>query len=382
MKLPDTGLPNHFELLATDGAARAGRLTTPHGVVRTPAFMPVGTAGAMKGMHWREVRDAGADIVLGNTYHLMLRPGAERIAALGGLQRFTGWNGPMLTDSGGFQVMSLSDLRKVSENAVTFRSHIDGAKVELSPERSIEVQRFLGSDIAMQMDECVRLPAERDDIERAMRLSLRWAERSKRAFESAPDGYMLFGIVQGGDIPQLRHASAQSLVEIGFHGYAIGGLAVGEPQAVMLAMIDETAPALPTDRPRYLMGVGTPDDILEAVKRGVDMFDCVMPTRNGRHGVAFTRFGQVNLRNARHADDPRSLDEESAWPSTSNYARAYLHHLVKAGETLGAMLLSEINIAYYQFLMQGIRDAITQGTFGEFYQRTREDWARGDIAPR
>ena len=379
---PDNDLPNHFELLATDGTARTGRLTTPHGVVRTPAFMPVGTAGAMKGMHWREVRDAGADIVLGNTYHLMLRPSAERIAALGGLQRFTGWNGPMLTDSGGFQVMSLSDLRKVSESAVTFRSHIDGAKVELSPERSIEVQRLLGSDIAMQMDECVRLPAERADIERAMQLSLRWAERSKRAFESAPDGYMLFGIVQGGDIPELRHASAGGLVGIGFHGYAIGGLAVGEPQEVMLAMIDETAPVLPKERPRYLMGVGTPDDILEAVKRGIDMFDCVMPTRNGRHGVAFTRFGQVNLRNARHADDPRPLDEESSWPSARNYARAYLHHLVKAGETLGAMLLSEINIAYYQFLMQGIRNAIAHGTFGEFYQRTRDDWARGDIARR
>lgn len=379
---PLDDLPNHFELLATDGAARTGRLTTPHGVVRTPAFMPVGTAGAMKGMHWREVRDAGADIVLGNTYHLMLRPSAERIAALGGLQKFTGWNGPMLTDSGGFQVMSLSDLRKVSENAVTFRSHVDGAKVELSPERSIEVQRLLGSDIAMQMDECVRLPAEREDIERAMRLSLRWAERSKRAFASAPDGYMLFGIVQGGDIPQLRHASAEGLVAIGFHGYAIGGLAVGEPQAVMLAMIDETAPLLPRERPRYLMGVGTPDDILEAVKRGIDMFDCVMPTRNGRHGVAFTRFGQVNLRNARHADDPRPLDEESPWPAARNYARAYLHHLVKAGETLGAMLLSEINVAYYQSLMQGIRDAIALEKFEEFYQRTREDWARGDIAPR
>ncbi|MDA9423625.1 MULTISPECIES: tRNA guanosine(34) transglycosylase Tgt [Bradyrhizobium] len=378
---PDNDLPNHFELLATDGAARTGRLTTPHGVVRTPAFMPVGTAGAMKGMHWREVRDAGADIVLGNTYHLMLRPSAERIAALGGLQRFTGWNGPMLTDSGGFQVMSLADLRKVSENAVTFRSHIDGAKVELSPERSIEVQRLLGSDIAMQMDECVRLPAERADIERAMQLSLRWAERSKRAFASAPDGYMLFGIVQGGDVPQLRHASARGLVAIGFHGYAIGGLAVGEPQAVMLAMIDETAPLLPRERPRYLMGVGTPDDILEAVKRGIDMFDCVMPTRNGRHGVAFTRLGQVNLRNARHADDPRPLDEESSWPAARTYARAYLHHLVKAGETLGAMLLSEINIAYYQSLMQGIRAAIAQGQFDEFYQRTRADWARGDIAP-
>jgi queuine tRNA-ribosyltransferase len=380
-------LPNHFELLATDGAARTGRLTTPHGVVRTPAFMPVGTAGAMKGMHWREVRDAGADIVLGNTYHLMLRPGAERIAALGGLQAFTGWNGPMLTDSGGFQVMSLSDLRKVSEKAVTFRSHIDGAKVELSPERSIEVQRLLGSDIAMQMDECVRLSPDRTnhgiaDIERAMRLSLRWAERSKRAFETAPEGYMLFGIVQGGDVPEMRHISARGLVEIGFHGYAIGGLAVGEPQAVMLAMIEETAPALPADRPRYLMGVGTPEDLLEAVARGIDMFDCVMPTRNGRHGMAFTRFGQINLRNARHADDPRPLDEESEWPATRDYSRAYLHHLVRSGETLGAMLLSEINVAYYQHLMRGMREAIANGTFETFQKQTRAGWARGDIAPR
>jgi queuine tRNA-ribosyltransferase len=324
-------LLNHFELLGRDGEARTGRLTTPHGVVRTPAFMPVGTAGAMKGMHWREVREAGADIVLGNTYHLMLRPGAERIAALGGLQSFTGWQGPMLTDSGGFQVMSLAELRKVSERAVTFRSHIDGAKVELSPERSIEVQRLLGSDIAMQMDECVRLPAERGDIERAMQLSLRWAERSMRAFETAAPGYMLFGIAQGGDLPELRRASARGLVDIGFHGYAIGGLAVGEPQAVMLRMIEEVVPILPQDRPRYLMGVGTPEDMLEAVGRGVDMFDCVMPTRNGRHGMAFTRFGQINLRNARHADDPRPLDQESSWPSTRGYARAYLHHLVKSG---------------------------------------------------
>ena len=373
---------NHFELLGRDGEARTGVLTTPHGVVRTPAFMPVGTAGAMKGMHWREVRESGADIVLGNTYHLMLRPGAERIAALGGLQRFTGWGGPMLTDSGGFQVMSLAELRKVSENAVTFRSHIDGAKVELSPERSIEVQRLLGSDIAMQMDECVRLPAERGDIERAMQLSLRWAERSKRAFETAPDGYMLFGIAQGGDVPDLRRASAQGLIEIGFHGYAIGGLAVGEPQAVMLGMIEEVVPILPQDRPRYLMGVGTPEDMLEAVARGVDMFDCVMPTRNGRHGMAFTRFGQINLRNARHADDPRPLDEESPWPSTSGIARAYLHHLVKSGETLGAMLLSEINVAYYQRLMHDIRDAISKGTFEEFRDRTRAGWANGDIALR
>jgi queuine tRNA-ribosyltransferase len=375
-------LPNHFELLATDAQARTGRLTTLHGVVRTPAFMPVGTAGAMKGVHWREVREAGSDIVLGNTYHLMLRPGAERIAALGGLQRFTGWNGPMLTDSGGFQVMSLADLRKLSENAVTFRSHIDGAKVELSPERSIEVQRLLGSDIVMQLDECVRLPAERADIERAMQLSLRWAERSKRAFETAPPGTMLFGITQGGDAPDLRQASARGLVDIGFHGYAIGGLAVGEPQAVMLATIEETVPCLPSDRPRYLMGVGTPEDLLEAVARGVDMFDCVMPTRNGRHGVAFTRFGQVNLRNARHADDPRPLDEASPWPAARSYARAYLHHLVKSGETLGAMLLSEINIAYYQHLMQGMRDAIGTGMFESFRTQTRAGWARGDIDPR
>src|ERR1700726_1207110 len=373
---------NHFELLATDGTARAGQLTTPHGVVRTPAFMPVGTSGAMKGMHWREVRDAGSDIVLGNTYHLMLRPGAERIAALGGLQNFTGWNGPMLTDSGGFQVMSLAQLRKVGERAVTFRSHIDGLSVELSPERAIEVQRLLGSDIAMQLDECVRLPAERNDIERAMQLSLRWAERSKRAFETAPAGYMLFGIAQGGDIAELRQASARGLVEIGFHGYAIGGLAVGEPQSVMLAMIEEVAPILPQDRPRYLMGVGTPEDILEAVARGVDMFDCVMPTRNGRHGVAFTRFGQVNLRNARHIDDPRPLDEESSWPPARTCSRAYLNHLVRSGETLGAMLLSEINIAYYQSLMSGIRDAIANGTFASFREQTRADWARGDIAVR
>src|ERR1700730_18632428 len=373
---------NHFELLGRDGPARTGRLTTPHGVVRTPAFMPIGTAGAMKGVHWRDVRDAGTDIVLGNTYHLMLRPGAERIAALGGLQTFTGWNGPMLTDSGGFQVMSLAQLRKLSESAVTFRSHIDGAKVELSPERSIEVQRLLGSDIAMQLDECVRLPAEHSDIERAMQLSLRWGERSRRAFESAPSGSMLFGIAQGGDVAELRRASARGLVDTGFHGYAIGGLAVGEPQAVMLAMIEEVAPILPQDRPRYLMGVGTPEDMLEAVARGVDMFDCVMPTRNGRHGVAFTRFGQINLRNARHADDPRPLDEESPWPSARTYGRAYLHHLVKSGETLGAMLLSEINIAYYQRLMHDIRDAISRGDFGSFFERTRAEWAQGDIAPR
>jgi queuine tRNA-ribosyltransferase len=373
---------NYFQLLGRDGNARTGRLTTPHGEVRTPAFMPVGTAGAMKGLHWREVRDAGADIVLGNTYHLMLRPGAERIAALGGLQKFTGWNGPMLTDSGGFQVMSLAQLRKVDERAVTFRSHIDGSALELSPERAVEVQLLFGSDIAMQLDECVRLPAERDDIERAMQLSLRWGERCKRAFEAAPEGHMLFGIAQGGDIAELRRASARGLIETGFHGYAVGGLAVGEPQSVMLAMIEEVAPILPQDRPRYLMGVGTPEDLIEAVARGIDMFDCVMPTRNGRHGVAYTRFGQINLRNARHADDSRPLDEESNWPSTRAYSRAYLHHLMKSGETLGAMLLSEINIAYYQQLMADMRNAIAQRTFAGFREHTRALWAKGDIAPR
>ena len=375
-------LPNHFELKRRDGDARTGVLTTPHGEVRTPAFMPVGTAGAMKGIHWRDIRETGADIVLGNTYHLMLRPGAERIAALGGLQKFTTWNGPMLTDSGGFQVMSLAKLRKVTEHAVKFRSHIDGASVELSPERSIEVQRLLGSDIAMQLDECVRLPASREDIERAMQLSLRWAERSKRAFETAPPGHMLFGIVQGGDVVPLRQESAARLIEIGFHGYAIGGLAVGEPQHVMLAMIEATAPHLPQDRPRYLMGVGTPDDMLEAVARGIDMFDCVMPTRNGRHGLAFTRRGPVNLRNARHADDPRPLDEESNWPPARDYSRAYLHHLVKSGETLGAMLLSELNVAYYQELMRRMRDAIADGTFAEFREQVRTTWQAGDIPPR
>ncbi len=375
-------LPNFFELKATDGAARTGLLTTAHGLVRTPAFMPIGTAGAMKALHWRDVRDAGTDIVLGNTYHLMLRPGAERIAALGGLQNFTTWNGPMLTDSGGFQVMSLALLRKIDEQGVTFRSHIDGASVELTVERAIEIQRLLVSDIAMQLDECVRLPADPGEIERAMLLSLRWAERSKRAFERAPADRMLFGIVQGGDIVGLREASARALIDIGFSGYAIGGLAVGEPQPVMLAMVEAVAPMLPSDRPRYLMGVGTPEDLLEAVARGIDMFDCVLPTRNGRHGLAYTRRGTVNLRNARHADDPRPLDEESPWPAARLYSRAYLHHLVKSNETLGAMLLSGINVAYYQALMAGMRNAIASGNFPAFCGRARKEWARGDIPPR
>ncbi|HZE45813.1 MAG TPA: tRNA guanosine(34) transglycosylase Tgt [Xanthobacteraceae bacterium] len=373
--------PFGFKLLHTDGAARSGEIRTPHGTVRTPAFMPVGTQGALKGVHWHEAREAGADIVLGNTYHLMLRPGAERIAALGGLHRFINWPHPILTDSGGFQVMSLASLRKVDENGVAFRSHLDGAAVDLTPERAIEIQELLGADIAMQLDECLKLPAQPDEIARAMRLSLRWAERCKRAFAGAAAGQALFAIVQGGDDPALRTESARALVEIGFDGYAIGGLAVGEPQHVMLAMIEAVMPHLPAERPHYLMGVGTPDDLLQAVGRGIDMFDCVLPTRNGRHGLAFTRFGPINLKNARHAGDPRPLDAESRCPAARDYSRAYLHHLVKANETLGAMLLSIVNLFYYQDLMQGMRAAIAAGRFSDFENLTREGWQRGDIPP-
>ncbi len=371
-----------FHLRATDGAARTGEITTPHGVVRTPAFMPVGTQGAMKGVHWRDVKASGADIVLGNTYHLMLRPGAERIAALGGLHAFINWPYPILTDSGGFQVMSLAELRTLDDNGVVFRSHLDGAIVTLTPERAIEIQNLFGSDIAMQLDECIRLPQPRAELERAMRLSLAWAERGKRAFEGAAPGRALFGIVQGGDDRGLRVASARALADIGFDGYAIGGLAVGEPQDVMLGMIEEVVPLLPADRPRYLMGVGTPDDLLEAVGRGVDMFDCVLPTRNGRHGLAYSRFGAINLRNARHADDMRPIDAESRCPAAHDYARAYLHHLVKANEMLAAMLLSEINLFYYQDLMAGIRAAIAAGTFEAFRAATKEGWVRGDVPAR
>jgi queuine tRNA-ribosyltransferase len=369
-----------FDLLSTDGAARLGTLETPHGAVRTPAFMPVGTQAAMKGVHWHEVREAGADIVLSNTYHLMLRPGAERIAKLGGLHRFMGWSGPILTDSGGFQVMSLSDLRKVDEQAVTFRSHVDGATVVLSPERAIEIQRLLGSDIAMQLDECVALPAGPADLDRAMRLSLRWAERCKRAFEpDLPSGRALFAIVQGGDVPELRRESARELVAMDFQGYAIGGLAVGEPQETMLAMIEETAPLLPADRPRYLMGVGTPDDLLKAVARGIDMFDCVLPTRNGRHGLAYTRFGAINLKNARHQEDPRPLDPESPCRIAREVPRAYLHHLVRANETLGAMYLSIVNIAYFQTLMQGVRAAVAERRFADHAAAVTAGWRAGDL---
>jgi queuine tRNA-ribosyltransferase len=371
-----------FDLQATDGAARQGAITTPHGVVRTPAFMPVGTQGAMKGVHWRDVKASGADIVLGNTYHLMLRPTAERIAELGGLHTFINWPHPILTDSGGFQVMSLSELRKIDDDGVTFRSHLDGAMVALTPERAIEIQTLLGSDIVMQLDECIRLPQERAELERAMKLSLAWGERCKRAFEGRATGRALFGIVQGGDDHDLRVASARALVDMDFQGYAIGGLAVGEPQAVMLAMIEAVVPHLPADRPCYLMGVGTPDDLLESVKRGIDMFDCVLPTRNGRHGLAFTRFGPINLRNARHAADPRPLDPDSRCPAARDYARAYLHHLVKANEMLGAMLLSEVNLYYYQDLMAGMRAAIVAGAgkLSEFAAVTKEGWARGDMA--
>jgi queuine tRNA-ribosyltransferase len=373
-----------FRVDAVDGAARTGVVSTPHGDVRTPAFMPVGTQGAMKGVHWRDVKASGADIVLGNTYHLMLRPGAERIAELGGLHRFVNWPHPILTDSGGFQVMSLSELRKINDNGVTFRSHLDGAMFALTPERAIEIQTLLGSDIAMQLDECIRLPQPAAELERAMKLSLAWAERCKRAFESAKQngspGRALFGIVQGGDDRGLRAASARALVEMDFAGYAVGGLAVGEPQAVMLAMIEEVAPLLPADRPRYLMGVGTPDDLLGAASRGIDMFDCVLPTRNGRHGLVYTRFGAINVRNARHAADPRPLDAESRCPAARDYPRAYLHHLVRAGEMLGAMLLSEVNLYYYQDLMAGIRAAIAAGRLADFCAETREGWARGDIA--
>jgi queuine tRNA-ribosyltransferase len=364
-----------FRLIATDGAARTGEITTARGIVRTPAFMPVGTQAAIKGVHHDEVRAAGADIILANTYHLMLRPTAERVAALGGLHEFMHWPLPILTDSGGYQVMSLAPLRKVTEAGVTFRSHLDGAMVELTPERAVEVQILLGADIAMQLDECVQLPAEPGDIERAMRLSLRWAERCKRPFEKAPAGRALFGIVQGGDDERLREASAQALIEIGFDGYAIGGLAVGESEEAMLRMVAATAPALPVERPRYLMGVGTPSDILNAIGRGIDMFDCVLPTRNGRHGLAFTRFGPINLKNARHADDPRPLDPQSRCPAARDFSRAYLHHLFKANETLGGTLLSIVNLFYYQDLTTGARAAIAQHRFADYRGEIEQQWA-------
>jgi queuine tRNA-ribosyltransferase len=368
-----------FTLHKTDGAARRGTVHTLHGDIRTPAFMPVGTVGTVKALYLEQVKEAGADIILGNVYHLMLRPGAERVARLGGLHKFIGWDGPILTDSGGFQVMSLSQIRKITEEGATFQSHIDGTKHHLSPERSMEIQRLLGSTIHMQLDECIAFPHERKDAERAMQLSLRWAKRSREAFGDQP-GRGCFGIVQGGTDAGLREESAKGLQEIGFHGYAIGGLAVGEGQELMLSTLDATTPHLPADRPRYLMGVGTPEDILEAVARGVDMFDCVMPTRSGRHGQAFTSFGRLNMRNAKHAEDLRPLDASIDHPALNSYSRAYLHHLVRSGEILGMMLMSWANIAYYQHLMQGIRDAIEEGSFEAFRQQTKARWAAGEIS--
>jgi queuine tRNA-ribosyltransferase len=369
--------PFSFRVVATEGAARCGELITPHGKVETPAFMPVGTQATVKGMTPEALRAAGADIVLANTYHLMLRPGAERIATLGGLHKFMNWPRAILTDSGGFQVMSLSGLRKVEESGVTFRSHLDGAMVELTPERAIEVQNLLGSDIVMQLDECRKLPAACAELERAMRLSLAWAERSKRAFETVACGAALFGIVQGGDSGPLRQASAHALIDLGFDGYAIGGLAVGEPQHVMLEVVAAVTPLLPTGQPRYLMGVGTPQDIVAAVAKGIDVFDCVLPTRNGRHGVAFTRFGPINLKNARHADDPRPLDHQSSCSASRDYSRAYLHHLTKANELLGAILLTTNNLAYYFNLMAGMRAAIAGGRFADFRAGIEEGWEKG-----
>jgi queuine tRNA-ribosyltransferase len=369
--------PFSFTLHARDGAARRGTIRTAHGEVATPAFMAVGTAGTVKAMQMRDVRETGTDVVLGNTYHLMLRPGAEQVARLGGLHKFSGWPHTMLTDSGGFQVMSLAKLRKVTEQGVAFQSHIDGSKHMLTPERSMEIQGLLGSDIQMQFDECVSLPNSRDEIDRAMRLSLRWAERSKAAFRGG-EGQAVFAIVQGGDQTDLRRESARELVAMDFPGYAVGGLAVGEPQDVMLRVLEDTLPDLPESRPRYLMGVGTPDDMLQSVARGVDMFDCVMPTRAGRHGLAYTRFGRINLKNARHADDPRPLDPESTCPAARDYSRAYLHHLVRSGEILAMTLLTWANIAYYQSLMRGAREAIEGGRYAEYVAAAKAGWEMGD----
>ncbi|MEY4879862.1 MAG: hypothetical protein RJB62_1331 [Pseudomonadota bacterium] len=354
-----------FELTGTDGAARTGMVHTPRGAIRTPAFMPVGTAATVKAMLPESVAATGADIVLSNTYHLMLRPGAERIAALGGLHRFMDWPKPILTDSGGFQVMSLSKLRKITEEGVRFRSHIDGSEHFLSPERAMEIQRLLGSDIQMVLDECPHFSATEQEIEKSLMLSMRWAQRSKTAF-GTQEGHACFGIVQGGVFPQLRKRSAEMLQEIGFDGYAVGGLAVGEGQKAMFETLDATTHHLPVDRPHYLMGVGKPDDILGAVLRGIDMFDCVLPTRSGRNGQAFTREGALNLRNARFADDTAPLDTACRCPACRNYSRAYLHHVVKAGEIVASMLLTWHNLAFYQDMMAGMRTAIAQSRAAAF----------------
>ena len=369
-----------FDLLGSDGLARRGRITTAHGTVETPAFMPVGTAGTVKAMLPQSVAETGAEIVLGNTFHLMLRPGAERVASLGGLHRFMNWPGPILTDSGGFQVMSLKDLRKLDADGVTFRSPIDGSQHRLTPERSIEIQHLLDADITMSFDECTTWPVEEPAAASSMRLSMKWAERGKRAFVDRP-GYGLFGIVQGSVFPALRAESVAALTAIGFDGYAVGGLAVGEGQAMMFATLDTTLPMLPADRPRYLMGVGRPADIVGAVARGIDMFDCVMPTRAGRTAQAFTRRGELNLRNARHRDDPRPIDERCACPACQSHSRAYLHHLIRSEEILGSMLLTWHNLHYYQDVMRGLRGAIESGSLGHSIAAFTREQHLGDILP-
>jgi len=367
-----------FEITARDGAARLGRITTAHGVISTPAFMPVGTAATVKAMMPESVAATGAQIVLGNTYHLMLRPTAELIERLGGLHRFMNWPGPILTDSGGFQVMSLSKLRKLTEEGVTFQSHLDGSTHVLTPERSMEIQRMLDADITMAFDECTPYPATESQARESMLLSMRWAKRSREAFVERP-GYGLFGIVQGSIYEPLRAESAEKLKELGFDGYAVGGLAVGEGQEEMFRVLDFTTPRLPSDKPRYLMGVGKPSDLVGAVMRGIDMFDCVLPTRSGRTGQLFTRRGTINIRNARHADDPRPLDEACGCPACRGYSRAYLHHLSKAEEVLGPMLLTWHNLHYYQDLMRGLRQAIGEGRLAEFAAAFAAEQGQGDI---
>jgi queuine tRNA-ribosyltransferase len=369
-----------FHLSATDGAARTGTIKTPRGEIRTPAFMPVGTAATVKAMLPGSVRETGADILLGNTYHLMLRPTAERIDRLGGLHRFMNWQRPILTDSGGFQVMSLSGLRRLTEEGVRFKSHVDGSEHWLTPERSMEIQRLLGSDIVMCFDECPALPATEAEVATSMRLSMRWAQRSRDAFGDRP-GHALFGIQQGGVTQELRAESAEALIRIGFDGYAVGGLAVGEGQKAMFGVLDYAPGMLPADRPRYLMGVGKPDDILGAVERGIDMMDCVLPSRSGRTGQAFTRRGQVNIKNARHMDDPRPLDADCTCPACTDYSRAYLHHVFRSGEIISSMLLTWHNLHYFQELMQGLRDAIRDGRLAAFVAAFHALRAEGDIEP-
>ena len=369
-----------YRIDATDGRARMGAITTPRGEIRTPAFMPVGTAATVKAMMPESVRETGADILLGNTYHLMLRPTAERIDRLGGLHKFMNWDRPILTDSGGFQVMSLASLRKLTERGVTFKSHIDGSKHEITPERSMEIQKLLGSDIVMCFDECPALPADRDRIAASMELSMRWAQRSREAFGDRP-GHALFGIQQGGLEEDLRQQSADALREIGFDGYAVGGLAVGEGQEAMFGCLDYAPEQLPQDKPRYLMGVGKPDDIVGAVARGIDMMDCVLPSRSGRTGQVFTRMGVLNIKNARHADDPRPLDENCGCPACRSYSRAYLHHVFRSQEMISSMLLTWHNLRYFQDIMAGMREAIAAGTFTQWQADFHAGRAQGDIDP-